>query len=302
MNGQIELVIDAKTALGEGPHWDQVEGKLYWVDIDGRELRVYDPAAGTEDIHSFDQRVGAAVPAEGGGWVLAMEDGIYRFQENQPLEQLALVEAGISGNRLNDAKCDSRGRLWFGSMNRKHEGKDGSLYVMDLEGEVRKVLSGIGISNGLAWDDSRGMMYYIDTLTFTVDAMDYSLQDGSVSGRRPVIRFDEGEGWPDGMTIDSEGMLWIAHWRGSCVSRWNPHTGEQLRKIEVPAHYVTSCTFGGEHLDELYITTARGGMSPEELERWPLAGGVFKIKPGVEGVAGNRCAVNADSITSDLNL
>jgi sugar lactone lactonase YvrE len=288
LTGQIELVIDAKAALGEGPHWDPVEGKLYWVDVDGRELRVYDPLAGSEDIYSFNKKVSAAIPAAGGGWILVLQDGIYRYQTRQPLELLALVEAELPGNRLNDAKCDSRGRLWFGSMNMKNTGKDGSLYVMESGGEVRQVLSGIGISNGLAWDDSRGLMYYIDTLTFSVEVLDYSLQDGSVSVRRPVIRFAEGEGWPDGMTIDSEGMLWIAHWAGGCVSRWNPLTGEQTRKIEVPAHYVTSCTFGGEQLDELYITTARGGMSPEELERWPLAGGLFKIRPGVKGLKANN--------------
>lgn len=291
MTGQIELVIDAKAALGEGPHWDPVEGKLYWVDVDGKELRVYDPLAGSEDIYSFNKKVSAAIPAAGGGRILVLQDGIYRYQTYQPLELLALVEAEIPGNRLNDAKCDSRGRLWFGSMNMKNTGKDGNLYVMESGGEVRQVLSGIGISNGLAWDDGRGLMYYIDTLTFTVDVLDYSLQDGSVSGRRPVIRFAEGEGWPDGMTIDSEGMLWIAHWAGGCVSRWNPLTGEQTRKIEVPAHYVTSCTFGGEHLDELYITTARGGMSPEELERWPLAGGLFKIRPGVKGLKANNADI-----------
>ncbi|KAI7249582.1 hypothetical protein KC345_g11737, partial [Hortaea werneckii] len=272
--------------LGEGPHWDPVEGKLNWVDIDGKELRVYDPLSGSEDIYSFEKKVGAAVPADGGGWILALEDGIYRFKINEPLELLALVEAELPGNRLNDAKCDSRGRLWFGSMNMKNKGRGGSLYVMESGGEVRKVLSGIGISNGLAWNDSLGLMYYIDTLTFAVDVLDYTLQDGSVSGRRTAVQFAEGEGWPDGMTIDSEGMLWVAHWAGGCVSRWNPHTGEQIGRIEVPAHYVTSCTFGGENLDELYITTARGSMSPEELERWPLAGGLFKIKPGVKGMKG----------------
>ena len=286
MTGQIELVMDARAELGEGPYWDQAEGKLHWVDIDRKELRVYAPLSGSEDIYSFEQKLGAAVPAIGGGWILVLQDGIYRFKINEPLELLAPVEAELPGNRLNDAKCDSRGRLWFGSMNMKNNGREGSLYVLESGGEVRKVLSGIGISNGMAWNDSLGLMYYIDTLTFAVDVMNYSLQDGSVSGRRTAVQFNEGEGWPDGMTIDSEGMLWVAHWAGGCVSRWNPHTGEQIGRIEVPAHYVTSCTFGGANLDELYITTARGGMSPEELLRWPLAGGLFRVKPGVKGMKG----------------
>ncbi|MNI83568.1 L-arabinolactonase [compost metagenome] len=120
--------------------------------------------------------------------------------------------------------------------------------------------------------------------------MDYDLESGSVSGRRTVVKLPEGAGGPDGMTIDSEGMIWVAHWNGGCVSRWNPHTGEQLATVEVPAPLVTSCTFGGGHLDELYITTARSGMSPEELERWPLSGGLFKAKPGVTGVKANMFA------------
>lgn len=288
LSGTMECVVAAKALLGEGAYWDDRKGRLYWVDVDRNELHLYDPGKGTDDIHFFERKVSAAVPAERGGWILTMEDGIYRYMEHQPVELLAEVETGISGNRLNDAKCDSRGRLWFGSMNKRFAGRDGSLYVMESAGEVRQVLTGIGISNGLAWNDNLGLMYYIDTLTKGIDVMDYSLADGSVSGRRTVIRLAEGEGWPDGMTIDSEGMLWVAHWRGGCISQWNPHTGEQLEKIEVPAHYVTSCTFGGGNLDELYITTACGYMSAEELERWPQAGGLFRFKPGVRGREANR--------------
>ncbi|MNR21440.1 L-arabinolactonase [compost metagenome] len=163
----------------------------------------------------------------------------------------------------------------------------GSLYVMEADGQFRRVLTGISISNGLAWDDQRGLMYYIDTTTRGVDVMDYDVQSGSVGNRRRVFLFPEGAGDPDGMTIDREGMLWVAHWGGGCISRWNPRTGEQLAKVEVPAKNVTSCTFGGDLLDELYITTARDGMSEEELQRWPLTGGLFKFKAGVQGVRAN---------------
>ncbi|MBW4082973.1 SMP-30/gluconolactonase/LRE family protein [Paenibacillus sp. S150] len=284
---QAELVVDAQALLGEGAHWDPEAGRLYWVNIEGKQLRIFDPGTRSEKIYAFEQMISAAVPAAGGGWVVALQDGIYIFQEDRPLKLLALVETDISGNRLNDAKCDSRGRLWFGSMSMEDKRGAGSLYVMESQGEVRKVLSGISISNGLAWDDSRGLMYYIDTLTRGVDAMDYDLDSGTVSGRRTVVQFPEGAGGPDGMTIDGEGMIWVAHWNGSCVSRWNPHTGEQTGKIEVPAPLVTSCAFGGGQLDELFITTARVGMSSEELQRWPLAGGLFKAKTGVTGLPGN---------------
>lgn len=290
MIGQVELVIDAQAELGEGPHWDHQEGKLYWVDIEGKELRIYDPGTHSEKKFSFDQRVSAVVPAAGGGYILAMQDGIYTYKENQAPERLALVEFELPGNRLNDGKCDSSGRLWFGTMSMDNKQDAGSLYMLEPGREVRRILSGIGISNGLAWDDRLGKMYYIDTPTLGVDVMDYEALNGTVSGRRILFRLPQGSGAPDGMTIDGEGMLWVAHWGGGCVSRWNPHTGEQLGRIEVPAPNVTSCTFGGEGLDELYITTARTGMTPEELKRWPLAGGLFKVLTGVKGMAGNRFA------------
>lgn len=287
---QAELVLDAKAVLGEGAHWDPEAGRLHWVDIEGRELRTYDVKTHSERVYAFDQMIGAAVPAISGGWVLALEDGIYRYKEDQPLELLSAVETDLPGNRLNDAKCDSKGRLWFGTMSMEGKTDAGSLYVMEQGGEVRQVLSGIGISNGMAWDDSRGLMYYIDTLTRRVDVMDYDLHNGKVSGRRAAVHFPEGTGGPDGMTIDSEGMIWVAHWNGGCVSRWNPHTGEQIGKVEVPANLVTSCTFGGGNLDELYITTARSGMSQEELQRWPLAGGLFRAKLGIKGIRANLFA------------
>ncbi len=289
MTDKAELVIDARAVLGEGPHWNDADGKLYWVDIEGRQLRSYDPATGKEQAVTFGQRIGAAVPDAAGGWILALQQGIYRYDGSNPdqLEQLAEVEPELPGNRLNDAKCDSTGRLWFGSMSMGSEQSAGSLYVMERDGKVRQVLSGVGISNGLAWDDRLGRMYYIDSVTRAVDVLDYDPESGKADNRRAIIHLPEGNDVPDGMTIDREGMLWVAQWGGSCVSRWNPHTGEQIGRVEVPALNVTSCTFGGEALDELYITTARNGMSEEELERWPLTGGLFRFKPGVQGIAAN---------------
>lgn len=287
MAGQAELVVDAQALLGEGPHWDHTAARLYWVNIEGKQLRSYDPKTKNEKIYTFDKKISAVVPAAAGGWILALQDGLYRFSENEQEQQIAAVEPEQPRNRLNDAKCDSSGRLWFGTMSMDFTKAAGSLYVMELDGQVRRVLTGISISNGLAWDDQLGRMYYIDTATRGVDVMDYDVQSGTVDNRRRVFLIPEGAGDPDGMTIDRDGMLWVAHWGGGCVSRWNPHTGEQLAKIEVPAKNVTSCTFGGDAFDELYITTARDGMSEEELQRWPHAGGLFKFKAGVQGMEAN---------------
>ncbi|WP_150275997.1 SMP-30/gluconolactonase/LRE family protein [Paenibacillus tepidiphilus] len=285
---QAELVPVGKARLGEGPHWDEMRRELLWVDIEGRQLRVYHPEKGQEDVFHFAKMVTAVVPAAGGGWVLALEDGIYSFSGQGEPRLLAPVEQDQPGNRLNDAKCDSQGRLWFGSMSMEGKQNAGAFYCLDTDGTVRRILDGVGISNGMAWDESRGRMYYIDSLTRGVDALNYEPGSGEVSGRQQIVQFGEDEGIPDGMTIDSEGMLWVAHYGGACVSRWNPLTGERLGKIGVPAKNVTSCTFGGEQLDELYITSARGSMSVEELKDWPDTGGLFRVRPGVQGVPANR--------------
>lgn len=279
-----ELIVDAQAKLGEGPHYDASSNRLYWVDIMGRKLRIYDLVTGEETIRSFDLMPSAVIPTTAGGVVLAMDDGVYLCQSEEAPVLLASIEADLPGNRSNDAKCDRQGRLWVGTMSMYDEPNAGGLYVIEPGGTCRQVLSGVGISNGLAWDYDRSRMYYIDTATRQVDVFDYDEATGKISNRRMALQIPENTGHPDGMTIDSEGMLWVAHWGGGCVSRWNPDNGEQIGVIRVPALFVTSCTFGGSDLSELYITTARNGMKEEELKRYPHAGGVFIARPGVRGV------------------
>ncbi|MEN9415054.1 MAG: hypothetical protein RLZ62_1358, partial [Bacteroidota bacterium] len=133
-------------------------------------------------------------------------------------------------------------------------------------------------SNGLAWSNDHRTMYYIDTPTFEVAAFDYDIATGSISNRRVAIRIPETDGYPDGMTTDREGCLWIAHWDGWQVTRWDPHTGRKIHHIPMPAARVTSCAFGGDTGSDLYITSARTGLSEEELGRMRGAGGVWKIQ------------------------
>jgi sugar lactone lactonase YvrE len=281
---QAELMIDAQAELGEGPHWDAESNQLYWVDIMGRKLRIYDQIIKSEEVRSFDLMISAVIPTAEGELLLAMEDGVYLTQTDGTPVLLTSIEADLPRNRTNDAKCDRHGRLWLGTMSMDNEPKAGGLYVLEPGGTCRQVLSGIGISNGLAWDYARSRMYYIDTPTGQVDVFDYDEDSGNIDNRRIAFRIPATEGSPDGMTIDGEGMLWVAHWGGGCVSRWNPDTGEQIGRIRVPAPLVTSCTFGGSDLTELYITTAKTGMNEEELRRYPHAGGLFMAKPGVSGL------------------
>jgi len=289
MEKEAKLVIDAKAILGEGPCWDELTDTLYWVDIEGKKLHVYETKNNQD--HSFDvgQHIGACVLKETGGLILAMENGLYCFDINRnQLTPIVDPEEGISTNRFNDGKCDSSGRFFAGTMAFDGSKEKGSLYCLHNDLTVTRVLSNVTISNGIAWDDKKGKMYYNDTGVNKVYAFDYDPKTGRLSNQTVAIDVIKEHGGPDGMTIDNEGMLWIAHWGGAKVARWNPDNGDLLYEVKVPASHVTSCTFGGENLDELYITTARTGISEEELLKQPLAGGVFKIKTNVSGAPSYR--------------
>jgi len=284
MERKLELVWDGKAALGEGPAWDHRSAQIIWVDIMGKRVHFYDPAGGTHRSVTLDQRVGAAVPRAQGGLVLALENGFHTLDvESQRLTKLVDPERGMPGNRFNDGKCDGAGRFWAGTMNMEENQPTGSLYCLEPDGTLRAAVDGITTSNGLGWSLDGGTMYHIDSPTRRVTAYDYDLETGGMARPRTVVEIPQGEGLPDGMTVDEEGMLWIAQWDGWQVSRWDPATGAKIDSIPVPAARATSCTFGGADYDELYITTARIGQSDQQLEEQPHAGGLFRIKPGVKG-------------------
>jgi sugar lactone lactonase YvrE len=160
----------------------------------------------------------------------------------------------------------------------------GKLYRLDADGSMHVMLRGVSTSNGIAWSLDRRTLYYIDTPLLRVDAFDYDDATGAIANRRTVITVPPGIGRPDGSTLDAEGMLWVARWEGWGVTRWNPRTGELLQSIRLPVARVTSCAFGGPGLDTLYVTTARNGLTPEQLAAQPFAGGLFQMKPGVCGL------------------
>lgn len=280
-----DLLIDAKAMLGEGPSWDEEKRLLYWVDIPNFNVHIYNPADNSNRVIHTSQYVSAVVPRRSGGLIVTMHHGIFSMDpETGELTPIVNPEAEKLNNRFNDGKCDPVGRLWAGTMAIDESPESGALYCLDRDLSIRKMLNNISISNGLAWDEGKERMYYIDTPTKGVYAFDFELNSGNINNKRVVINFRDEEGFPDGMNIDNEGMLWIAHWGGAKVTRWDPHKGKKIDTVLVAAPRVTSCVFGGENHDELYITTARIGMSEKELEIYPNAGGVFKVKPGVRGV------------------
>jgi sugar lactone lactonase YvrE len=287
---KLTIVWDGKAELGEGPVWDHRSGHLVWVDIYGMKVHRYDAMHGVDQTISLDQQVGAAVPDARGDLILALEHGFHRYETaSGELVRLCDPESDKPGNRFNDGKCDGAGRFWAGTMDRREEQPLGALYCLEPDGSVRKALDGIKVSNGLEWSLDHTVLYYIDSPTKRVLAYDFQLDSGELSNPRIVVKFPEAEGFPDGMTIDEEGMLWIAHWDGWQVSRWNPDSGDKIASIPMPVARPTSCVFGGDDYEVLYITSARTGFDAEQLAKQPHAGAVFSCMPGVRGKPSRFC-------------
>ncbi|MGC9353667.1 MAG: SMP-30/gluconolactonase/LRE family protein [Mariniphaga sp.] len=281
----VELVLDTKSALGEGAIWNYKTGELIWVNITDKILNFYNPKLKSNKEMLTGQMIGTVVPAVSGKMMVALENGFYQLDpETGSKKLIANPEERIDGNRFNDGKCDPAGRFWAGTMSTEGKPQAGALYRLDPDSSVHKMIDNVTTSNGIVWSPDFTKMYYIDTPTRKVMAWDYNNETGEIGNPETAIDVPEEMGYPDGMTIDAEGNVWIALWGGSAVGCWNPETGELLCKIEVPAKNVTSCAFGDEDLGTLYITTARQGTSDEELKKFPHAGGVFKIRPGVKGV------------------
>jgi sugar lactone lactonase YvrE len=280
-----ELVLDTQSDLGEGAIWNHKTGELMWVNITGKILNFYNPKLKYNKEMFTGQMIGTVVPSESGKAMIALENGFYQFDPETGSKHFIIdPEKEISGNRFNDGKCDPAGRFWAGTMSLEGKKKAGALYRLDPDRTVHKMIEGVTTSNGIVWSRDQTKMYYIDTPTREVMAWNYNNETGEISNPQTAIEVPEDMGFPDGMTIDSEGNVWIALWGGAAVGCWNPETGELLRTIDVPAKNVTSCAFGGDDLGTLYITTARQNTNEKELEKFPHAGGVFKIRPGVKGV------------------
>ena len=268
---QAELLWEAGAELGEGPCWSAAEQLLYWVDILAGRVH-----AGPELCLQLEHPVGCIAPRAGGGLILA--EG-HRFSEwggaGTELRPVAILLEPPQ-NRFNDGKCDPAGRFLAGSMDRNEKDSSGSLY--SLEGRsVKSLLGGLGISNGLTWSPDGSTFYFIDTPTRTIQAFDYDLATGQLANGRIAVRVPAALGWPDGMTSDLDGNLWVAMWGGAQVAQWEPGRGRLLQTIPVPALHTSSCVFGGRDLNELYITSARKGLSPRQLSEYPLSGGVFRV-------------------------
>jgi sugar lactone lactonase YvrE len=284
VKGDIELVLDAGAELGEAPTWDAATRLLIWVDITRGLVHRFDPETGRDGAIEVGRPVGAAVPTTSGRLALATENG---FSLSDPLtgqtDLVAAAEADLPETTMNDGRCDPAGRFWAGTKDNEGRRPLASLYRLDADHRLTRVLMGVTISNGLGWSPDQGTMYYIDSPTHRIDMFDFDPESGSVSRRRRLVDLPEAWGLPDGMTVDEEGSLWVAFWGGSAVRRFAPD-GRVTSTVEMPVSQVTSCAFGGKDLSDLYVTSARIGLTGAELREQPSAGGLFRLRPGVRGL------------------
>ncbi|XP_072932430.1 regucalcin-like isoform X1 [Epargyreus clarus] len=295
MAPQVEAVTEP-VWLGEGPHWSQRDQALYFVSIFDHTIHKYVPATEQHTRAKLDGMPGFVIPVEGKkhhfvvGLKLRVVEVYWEGGDGgaKVLRTLAELDAHSPGNRINDAKADPRGRLFVGTMGNEYEPgkfdlKKGSLYRMDPDGSVTVVADRIDISNGLCWDERERAFYYADSFEYAVRRYDYDVETGNISNPKLVFEYKDHnlDGIVDGMTIDTDGNLWIANFDGSQVIKVDPRKGKLLQKVPMPALQTTSCTFGGPALDRLYVTSAcmdRGTAQP------PPCGATFCVTGlGVRG-------------------
>lgn len=281
-----ELLHQIQCTLGEGPVYDSERSELLWVDIDEHCIHFLKDKDGSVETKVFEEMIGFCVPGQGDRYVIGLESGFYLW--DRKMHTISLIddpEAGKKKNRINDGKVDPFGNIWGGTMNHHDESeRAGNLYRIRQGQGAEKMLTGIYVSNGLAWNEDLERMYYIDSGKRAIEVYHYNKDTDVLSPPLETLPIDHELGFPDGMTIDKDGMLWVAHWDGYAIGRYHPVTGQLITKIEIPAPRVTSCTFGGQDHSTLFVTTARKGLSPELLKAYPLSGSVFKIHTNSSGL------------------
>jgi sugar lactone lactonase YvrE len=281
-----DLLLDARATLGEGPVWHPRFQQLLWVDIEGHAVHVTDPDGPQDRVIHVGEQIGCLAPAGDDLIVMGLRSGFAVMDlATGQRAHIEDPELHLPENRFNDGKCDPHGRFWAGTMHESGETPDrGSLYCLDTDLRVTCKVPGVSISNGLAWSLDHRTMYYVDSPTHQIVAYEYDLNTGTIRHSQLVYSVPHGGGSPDGMTIDTDGHLWLALWDGHAVVRIDPTAGTVVDRIDLPVSRPSSCTFGGAALDELYITSARQNLPLDQLGREPQAGGVFVCRPRAQGL------------------
>jgi sugar lactone lactonase YvrE len=280
-----DLLLEAGCLVGEGPSWDERAGALLWVDIVPGDVFHLPLATRAVTRMRLGQEVAAVIPRASGGYVLALPDGVFaveRIEQGAPLEQVCPVEPELTGNLMNDTKCDPAGRLWAGTRARDWTPHAGGLYRLDTDLSLTKVLGGTTTANGLGWSPDARRMYFVDSAPRTLDVLDYDLATGEAANRRRLVDVPADAGSPDGLAVDAEGGIWVAMWGGAAVHRYAPD-GTLDAVVRLPTPLAASCCFGGADLSELYVTTGSNELPPERRAD-PTAGALYVLRPGVRGL------------------
>jgi sugar lactone lactonase YvrE len=295
----VVCAVDSRDTIGEGAFWCGDEQALYWLDVPMPSmLHRFIPSTGRHDKLPMPEMITAMAKRKDGSLLVASQSGInYLDFEEGKLRPQVSPEADTPLNRSNDGAPDAHGRFWMGTMmnNLGANGEDmpitqasGALWRIDPDLSFEKVISGITITNGVAWSPDSATLYVSDSALQVIHAYDFDAKQGRVSGRRDFSTIKD-LGYPDGATVDSEGYLWSARWEGHCVARFAPD-GTVDCIVPIPASNVTSCAFGGNDLKTLYVTTARHGQTPDQATRYPQQGGIFAFEAPVPGLPRPRFA------------
>jgi L-arabinonolactonase len=280
---EVKLVVDCANTLGEGPVWSVEQQKLYWADIEAKKLWQYDPVTGLTNRGDTPEKLCSLAFREEGWMLAAFSSGLSFFDPLTGKQQrIHDVEADLPSTRLNDGRCDRRGRFFVGGYDTSGRGL-AALYRLDIDLSLHQLFGGLCSANSTCFSLDGQTMYFADTPRREIWAFNYDPDSGCLGDRRTFCRFDDQPGMPDGSIVDAEGFLWNAQWNGARVVRYD-QAGNIDRIIEMPCLNPTCLAFGGKDLDTLFITSARYHMSQEQILYQPQAGGLFAIIPGVYGL------------------
>jgi sugar lactone lactonase YvrE len=279
----IEDVVTARARLGECPVWDPLRRTLVWTDVYNHWVHAFDPSAGEDSRFDAGDVVSAIALGGPDRLLLAVRDRLVHYDLlTCTMRQFATVPLTPRETRLNDGKCDAKGRFWIGSLS--DELGAAALYRCDPDGRVQRMESGLTISNGLGWSPDDKTFYLTDSPKRIIYAYDFDLEAGTLGNRRVLVHLGDEPVEPDGLAVDREGRLWSALWNGWAVACFDP-SGRELERIRLPVQRPTSPSFGGDALADLYVTSASVGLSQKEIERGFQAGDLFRIATQTTGLA-----------------
>jgi sugar lactone lactonase YvrE len=270
--------------FGEGPVWDSARSVLWWVDVFAGDVHCYDPSDGSDRRWNTGRVVASLTPRSDGTLLVSTPDGFGSLDlESGGIELVVPLETEVPTNRLNDGKVDSAGRFWAGTMDCNGDDGKGCLYRLDADLHCTQMLTGVTISNGIGWSPDDCLMYYVDTRTQRIDVFDFDQVAGLILNRRTLVEIPRRYGTPDGLTVDSQGYVWVAMFGGGAIHRYSPD-GRLSAQVRLPVSNVTSCTFGGAGMNELYVTSTSQELEDAQRQEQPLAGSVFRVRSDTVGM------------------